>query len=115
MDEADNILKIGFEEDLRQIISRIPKKRQSLLFSATLNTKIDDIISLALSEPQKIEVGETTTVSNLEQGVVILEADKKFRFLYTFIRRNHDKKIMVFMSSCNAVKVSKILNLRFFN
>lgn len=106
IDEADNILKIGFEEDLKQIISLLPKERQTMLYSATLQNKLDDIISLSLKDPQKIEVGETTTVSNLEQGVVILDADRKFRFLYTFIRKNSEKKIMVFFSSCNAVKVS---------
>jgi ATP-dependent RNA helicase DDX18/HAS1 len=106
IDEADTILKIGFEEDLKQILSLIPTKRQTMLFSATLQAKLDDLIKLSLTDPQKIEVGEQTTVSNLEQGVVILDADKKFRFLYTFIRKNPDKKIMVFFSSCNAVKVS---------
>lgn len=106
IDEADTILKIGFEEDLKQILSLIPTKRQTMLFSATLQAKLDDLIKLSLTDPQKIEVGEQTTVSNLEQGVVILDADKKFRFLYTFIRKNPEKKIMVFFSSCNAVKVS---------
>lgn len=105
VDEADTILKIGFEEELRRILSLIPKERQTLMFSATLQPKLDDIITMSLKDPQKVEVGDTTTVSNLEQGVVILDADKKFRFLYTFIRKNQDKKIMVFFSSCNAVKV----------
>lgn len=105
IDEADTILKIGFEEDLKKILSLIPPKRQTLLFSATLHGKVDDLASLSLKDPQKIDVGETTTVSNLEQGVVIIEPENKFRFLYTFIRKNQDKKIMVFFSSCNAVKV----------
>lgn len=106
VDEADTILKIGFEEELRRILALLPKERQTLMFSATLQPKLDDIITMSLKDPQKIEIGDTTTVSNLEQGVVILDADKKFRFLYTFIRKNQDKKIMVFFSSCNAVKVS---------
>lgn len=109
VDEADTILKIGFEEELRRILALLPKERQTLMFSATLQPKLDDIITMSLKDPQKIEIGDTTTVSNLEQGVVILDADKKFRFLYTFIRKNQDKKIMVFFSSCNAVKVSCFL------
>jgi ATP-dependent RNA helicase DDX18/HAS1 len=50
-------------------------------------------------------------VEGLEQGYVIAEADKKFLLLFTFLRRNAGKKIMVFMSSCNAVKFySDLLN-----
>lgn len=106
IDEADTILKIGFEEELKKILSILPSKRQTMLFSATLQHKVNALIELSLKEPQKIEIGETTTVSALEQGVVKLEPEDKFRFLYTFIKKNLDKKIMVFFSSCNAVKVS---------
>lgn len=109
IDEADTILKIGFEEDLKKILKLLPDKRQTMLFSATLQPKLDDIITMSLNDPQKVEVGETTTVSSLEQGVVILEPENKFRFLYTFIRKNLEKKIMVFFSSCNAVKVRNIV------
>ena len=81
------------------------------MFSATLQAKLDDIITMSLKDPQKVEVGETTTVNSLEQGVVILEPENKFRFLYTFIRKNVEKKIMVFFSSCNAVKVSLYIKI----
>ena len=111
IDEADTILKIGFEEDLKSIIKLLPSDRQTMLFSATLRSKLEDLISLSLKDPKRIEVGETSTVRNLEQGVVVLDASLKFRFLYTFIRKNHDKKIMVFFSSCNSVKFySYLLN-----
>lgn len=111
IDEADTILKIGFEEELRKILDILPNNRQTMLFSATLQAKLDDIITMSLKDPKKIEVGETTTVSSLEQGVVKIEAEDKFRFLYTFIKKNEEKKIMVFFSSCNAVKFySYLLN-----
>lgn len=111
IDEADTILKIGFEEELKKILSILPTKRQTMLFSATLQSKLDDIITMSLKDPQKIEVGDSTTVSTLEQGIVKIEPEDKFRFLYTFIKKNIDKKIMVFFSSCNAVKFfSYLLN-----
>jgi len=50
-------------------------------------------------------------VKNLEQGYVIISPEKKFQLLFTFLRKNLDKKIMVFMSSCNACKFySDLLN-----
>lgn len=51
------------------------------------------------------------TVENLEQGFVICNSDERFRLLFTFLKKNHDKKVMVFFSSCNSVKFhSDVLN-----
>jgi len=105
IDEADAILKIGFEQELKDIISLLPKKRQTLLFSATMNNKLDDIIRLSLKNPIQISTkSHVATVTNLEQGYVVIEPDKKFLLLYTFLRKNPNKKIIVFFSSCKAVE-----------
>jgi len=112
IDEADAILKIGFEQELKDIISLLPKKRQSLLFSATMNNKLDDIIRLSLKNPIQISTkSHVATVTNLEQGYVLIEPDKKFLLLYTFLRKNPNKKIIVFFSSCKSVEFySHLLN-----
>jgi ATP-dependent RNA helicase DDX18/HAS1 len=105
IDEADAILKIGFEQELKDIINLLPKKRQSLLFSATMSSKLDDIIRLSLKNPIQISTkSDEATVSNLEQGYVIIEPDHKFLLLYTFLRKNPNKKIIVFFSSCKEVE-----------
>ncbi len=49
-------------------------------------------------------MAKEATVEGLEQGYVIIEADKKFLLLFTFLQKNKNKKIMVFFSSCNSVK-----------
>lgn len=112
IDEADAILKIGFEQELKDIIGLLPKKRQSLLFSATMNNKLDDIIRLSLRNPIQISTkSHVATVTNLEQGYVVIEPDKKFLLLYTFLRKNVGKKIIVFFSSCKEVEFySHLLN-----
>jgi ATP-dependent RNA helicase DDX18/HAS1 len=114
IDEADAILKIGFEDELRQILDKFSKfEKQTLLFSATLTPKLEDLVTLSLRNYKFLKVSNTknATVSHLEQGYVVVDADKKFLMLYTFIRKNLDKKIMVFFSSCNAVKFySYLLN-----
>jgi ATP-dependent RNA helicase DDX18/HAS1 len=114
IDEADAILKIGFEEEMSQILKILPKERQTALFSATQTKKVNDLIRLSLKHPILIETAqnsEVATVEGLEQGYVVVQPDKKFLLLFTFLRKNLNKKVMVFMSSCNAVKFySDLLN-----
>ena len=88
IDEADKILKIGFEEELREIIKLIPKNRQTLLFSATITPKVEDLITLSLKNYENIRIkSDDPTVSTLEQGFLKIDADKKFLFLFTFFKK----------------------------
>ncbi|EMC92354.1 hypothetical protein BAUCODRAFT_38404 [Baudoinia panamericana UAMH 10762] len=116
IDEADRILEVGFEDEMRQIIKILPKEdRQTMLFSATQTTKVEDLARISLRPgPLYINVDhhqEHSTVAGLEQGYVICEADMRFRLLFTFLKRHPKKKIIVFFSSCNCVKYySELLN-----
>ncbi|KAI8642167.1 ATP-dependent RNA helicase HAS1 [Parasitella parasitica] len=115
IDEADRILDIGFEEEMKQIVKILPKERQSMLFSATQTTKVSDLARISLKAgPLYINVDEkkeASTADGLEQGFVVVEADKKFLLLFTFLRKNQKKKVIVFFSNCNAVKYySELLN-----
>jgi ATP-dependent RNA helicase DDX18/HAS1 len=108
IDEADRILEIGFEDEMRQIIKILPKEdRQTMLFSATQTTKVEDLARISLRPgPLYINVDEEkkfSTVEGLEQGYVICEADKRFLLLFSFLKRNIKKKIIVFFSSCACV------------
>ena len=115
IDEADAILKIGFEEEMNKIIKLLPQKaRTTCLFSATMTKKVEDLCRLSLKNPVLVEVArnsENSTNDTLEQGYVVCDAADKFKLLFTFLRKNLKKKVMVFMSSCNAVKFySDLLN-----
>ncbi|SMR41669.1 unnamed protein product [Zymoseptoria tritici ST99CH_1A5] len=116
IDEADRILEVGFEDEMRQIVKILPKEdRQTMLFSATQTTKVEDLARISLRPgPLYINVDneeEHSTVSGLEQGYVICEADMRFRLLFTFLKRHPQKKIIVFFSSCNCVNYySELLN-----
>lgn len=108
IDEVDRILEIGFEEDLKQIVKLLPKRRQTMLFSATQTDKIDALTKLALKKAP-IYVGvddnkETATVSGLEQGYIVCPSEKRLLVLFTFLKKNRKKKVMVFFSSCMSVK-----------
>ncbi|MEW5303369.1 MAG: hypothetical protein WDW36_006070 [Sanguina aurantia] len=102
IDEADRILEIGFEEEMRQIIKLLPKERQTMLFSATQTTKVEDLARLSFKHKP---------LYGLEQGYCVVPADKRFLLLFTFLKKNLKKKVMVFFSSCNAVKFhAELLN-----
>ncbi len=116
IDEADRILEIGFEDEMKQIIKILPSEnRQSMLFSATQTTKVEDLARISLRPgPLYINVDsdkESSTVEGLEQGYIVCESDKRFLLLFSFLKRNLKKKIIVFFSSCNCVKYhAELLN-----
>ncbi|KRY34689.1 putative ATP-dependent RNA helicase pitchoune, partial [Trichinella spiralis] len=115
IDEADRILEIGFELEMQQIIRLLPKQRQTMLFSATQTAKIEDLAKLALKkEPLFVGIAsnvEQATVEGLRQGYAVCPIENRFSLLYTFLRKNKKKKVMVFFSSCASVKYhSDLLN-----
>jgi ATP-dependent RNA helicase DDX18/HAS1 len=115
IDEADRILECGFEDEMKQIIKILPKERQTMLFSATQTTKVEDLARISLKKgPLYINVDqnkESSTAEGLEQGYVVCESDRRFLLLFTFLKKNLKKKVIVFFSSCNSVKYyAELLN-----
>jgi len=105
IDEADRILQVGFEDEMNAILALLPKKRQTALFSATQTGKVADLARVSLKRPILVEVkGQFATVSGLVQGYVVCPAEQRFRLLFSFLRRNLKKKVMVFFASCLSVK-----------
>ena len=93
---------------LKTGLSRSTENRQSMLFSATQTTKVQDLVRISLRPgPIHIDVDgaeETSTVTTLSQGYVVCPSDRRFLLLFTFLKKNLKKKIVVFFSSCNSVK-----------
>jgi ATP-dependent RNA helicase DDX18/HAS1 len=79
-----------------------------MLFSATQTNKVTDLARVSLRPgPLQIDVDKeesTSTVSTLTQGYVVCPSDRRFLLLFTFLKKNMKKKIVVFFSSCNSVK-----------
>ena len=115
IDEADRILEQGFEQELRSILSRLPKERQTILFSATQTKNVRDIARVSTrGTPLYIGVDDknvSATVSNLEQGYVVCPSQNRFLLLFTFLKKNLKKKVIVFFSTCMTVKYyAELLN-----
>ena len=115
LDEADRILEIGFEAELRDIVKRLPTNRQSMMFSATQTQNVMDIARISLrGKPVYIGVDDTSTVATaktLEQGYVVCPSQLRFLLLFTFLKKNLSKKVIVFLSTCAATQFySELLN-----
>lgn len=83
LDEADRMLEDGFANELNEILQEIPKSRQSMLFSATMNSSVDNLIRLGMNKPARIMVdSQKTTVNTLVQEFVRLRSNESLRFGY---------------------------------
>jgi ATP-dependent RNA helicase DDX18/HAS1 len=94
---------------------RVLDDRQSMLFSATQTTKVQDLARISLRPgPVHVDVDKeeaTSTVATLSQGYVVCPSDRRFLLLFTFLKKNLKKKVIVFFSSCNSVKYhAELLN-----
>lgn len=110
LDEADRILDAGFKTELDAIISQLPKRRQTLLFSATQTKSVKDLARLSLKDPEYISVhaeSVTATPEQLTQLAIIVPLDQKLNLLWSFIKANLKSKILVFLSSCKQVFVRR--------
>lgn len=102
LDEADEMLKMGFLEDIETILSSTPDDRQTLLFSATMSKDIMKIINTFLKEPTTIKIkNEQKTVSTIEQLYCVSPRGKKNETLYSLIEYYKPTSGIVF---CNTKK-----------
>lgn len=98
LDEADHMLALGFIKDIRQLIHRLPKKRQTLFFSATINPEIKDLAYSLVVNPIRIEISPRNPVAkNVTHSVAFIPMDDKRFFLERIIKENPSSKILVFV------------------
>ncbi|CAH1397380.1 unnamed protein product [Nezara viridula] len=113
IDEVDRILDNGSGNKLKQIINLLPEKRLNIIFSARSNRQLKNFIRLAIkTEPVYVGGDDSynmATLKKLEHGYVVCPPEKKFLLLFTFLKKNRNKKIMVFFSSCLSVKFHDML------
>lgn len=100
MDEADKMLNLGFKEELDQIISLLPAKKQNLLFSATLNPNIESIKRVLLNDPLIINIAsEENNVELINQTAYAVSPEKKGPLLRYLIESNNMQQVLLFTSS----------------
>ncbi len=100
IDEADKMLNLGFKEEVTQILDLLPKKRQNLLFSATLNEEVTKIQSLLLKEPHLVKVEQKEdNIELIKQTAYHVTPETKGPFLRHLIKSNEMKQVLIFTSS----------------
>ena len=111
LDEADRMLDMGFINDMRTIMSRMPKERQTLFFSATLSPEIAALIKEFLREPVSISVKTRDTSKNIDQDVVrVGYGNDKVQILREMLSKAEFSKVLVFGRTKHGVeKLSKLL------
>jgi ATP-dependent RNA helicase RhlE len=97
LDEADQMLDLGFVKPIRQIVSRIPAKRQNLFFSATMPTEIGKLAGELLKDPVKVSVTpQATTVQRISQSIIHIEQGRKRALLTEMFADPHYTRCLVF-------------------
>jgi ATP-dependent RNA helicase RhlE len=109
LDEADKMLNLGFKEEMNRIFALLPKKRQNLLFSATLGKDIDTITEMLLRNPVKIEVeSEVENLDLIQQTGYSVTEERRGPLLRYLIKTQELKQILVFTSSVH--KADTVVN-----
>ena len=97
LDEADRMLDMGFIRDIKRIISKLPEKRQTLLFSATMPDDILELATSLLRHPVRIEVTpQASTVEKIEQKVYMVDEENKPSLLESILEDKSIESVLVF-------------------
>ncbi len=112
LDEADRMLDMGFVHDVKRIIAKLPAKRQTLFFSATMPAEIKKLAAILLTDPVKVEVTPVASTAELiEQSVYFTERQHKLPLLIHLLQDKAIETVLVFMQMKHAAdKLTKSLN-----
>lgn len=111
LDEADRMLDMGFIHDVKKVISHLPKKRQTLFFSATMPPQVAELAKGLLVDPVRVEVTpQATTVERVDQKVLFVDDKRKNDLLLELLEAEHLESVLIFTRTKHrANKVAKIL------
>jgi superfamily II DNA/RNA helicase len=112
LDEADRMLDMGFIHDIRKIVAKLPKERQTLLFSATMPSDIAELARHMLKDPARVAVTpQATTVERIVQRIVHVDRGNKPKMLTELLREEKVDRVLVFTRTKHgADKVVRGLN-----
>ncbi|MBK8144977.1 MAG: DEAD/DEAH box helicase [Bacteroidetes bacterium] len=111
IDEADHMLALGFLQDIHDVVRHLPRKHQTLFFSATIDERIKEVAYSLVHNPIRIQISPKDPVAkNVDHAVAFIEMDDKRFFLERIIRENESNKVLVFVrTKVRAERVQKAM------
>lgn len=104
LDEADRMLDMGFQDDISKIISFLPVKRQTLLFSATMPDKIRQLARAILHKPVEINIAISKPPEKIIQRAFVIYDSQKLPLVKLLLKNSHFKRVLIFCSRKQSVK-----------
>ncbi len=112
LDEADRMLDMGFIHDIRKLLPLLPRRRQTLFFSATMPLAIANLSKSILYKPVKVEVAPVSSVvDTIEQRLFYVEKPEKSKLLLSILEKEKRKAVLVFSRTKHgADRIARVLN-----
>ncbi|MDE6135219.1 MAG: DEAD/DEAH box helicase, partial [Muribaculaceae bacterium] len=104
LDEADRMLDMGFSEDIMRIVAELPKERQTLMFSATMPRKIQQLAETILTDPAEVRIAVSKPAEKIDQSAFIVHEGQKSALLRNLFETTYSKRVIVFSGSKQKVK-----------
>lgn len=112
LDEADEMLDMGFYDDIMNIISKLKKERQTLMFSATMPHQIRKLAKEILTEPEILDLNFSKPAEEIDQKVYMVYEKDKTKMLSTLLREHKNQKVLIFTGTkLNVSKISSYLRM----
>lgn len=116
LDEADRMLDMGFYEDIMQIAKYLPKERQTIMFSATMPSKIQQLAKTILHDPAEIKLSVSKPAEKIIQAAYVCYENQKLGIIRALFEENVPERVIIFASSKIKVKeVTKALKMMKLN
>lgn len=104
LDEADRMLDMGFSDDIMQIEKHLPKSRQTIMFSATMPPKIQELAKTILRNPVEIKLAVSRPADKIDQSAFICYEAQKLKIVKSIFKNQSPKRVIIFASSKQKVK-----------
>lgn len=104
LDEADRMLDMDFIDDIMQIVGHMPKERQTMLFSATMPPKIQQLAERILKNPVQVKIAVSKPAEKIKQSAYVCYETQKLHILKMLFKKNPPERVIIFSSSKQKVK-----------